>query len=319
MKLQDTLADELGSDLVETSAHSGARPSHAEWQGKVFSRSGTHPKYPDFKKATGYGTGEGLGGWNCRHSFFPYFDGMKQVYTQAELNEMNAKNIEYNGKMYSEYEATQIQRGYERNIRRSKREIAASKAADLPDVEQRAKASLARYQRNQADFIKQTGLKRQYGRENVEGFSRNEAAKARGQEVIARNQREKVAKIQKEEYNKKRAEVLDRIQSGELPLTLNVGNQNKHIRDSKGYIQGRSYIYGDLETAQALVDKHAGSGELYFNRNGNWINKEFITLDENMGVDIDPETGNETHTNRFSIHYGKRGTHIVPAERRKEE
>ena len=167
--MQDALADELGSDLVETSAHSGARPSHAEWQGKVFSRSGTHPKYPDFKKVTGYGTGEGLGGWNCRHSFFPYFEGMKQVYTQAELNEINTKKYEYNGEKLTEYEATQKQRQIERNIRKWKREYIGMEAAGQPTGE--AASKLARWQNVQKDFIKQTGLKRQYDREKVKNDS----------------------------------------------------------------------------------------------------------------------------------------------------
>lgn len=51
LRLQDTLADEMDSDLVETTAHSGARPSHARWQGQVFSRSGKSKKYPDFRRA----------------------------------------------------------------------------------------------------------------------------------------------------------------------------------------------------------------------------------------------------------------------------
>ncbi len=163
LRLQDTLADELGSDLVETTAHSGARPAHAEWQGKVFSRSGTHSKYPDFKKTTGYGTGAGLGGWNCRHSFFPYFEEMEQVYTQTELDEMNAKKYEYNGEKLTEYEVTQKQRAIERNIRRWKREKIGMESAKQPTDE--ATSKLAKWRSVQRNFIKQTGLKRQFARE----------------------------------------------------------------------------------------------------------------------------------------------------------
>lgn len=74
-KAQEQLADDLGCDLVETTAHSGARPEHALWQGQIFSRSGKSTKYPDFRRSTGYGTGAGLMGWNCRHSFNPWFEG----------------------------------------------------------------------------------------------------------------------------------------------------------------------------------------------------------------------------------------------------
>ncbi|MBI5954362.1 MAG: hypothetical protein HY865_22120 [Chloroflexi bacterium] len=57
--------NEMGVDLVQTSAHIGARPAHQVWQGKIFSRSGRDGRYPDFVAETGYGTGPGLMGWNC--------------------------------------------------------------------------------------------------------------------------------------------------------------------------------------------------------------------------------------------------------------
>ncbi len=172
LRLQDTLANEMGSDLVETTAHAGARntgtgpANHAEWQGKIFSRSGRHPKYPDFRISTGYGTGEGLGGWNCRHSFFPYFEGQEPVYTKEELEGLNAPIYEYDGKRLTEYEAAQTQRGIERSIRRWKREYKAMEAAGQPTDE--AAARLTKWQQRQRDFIRQTDLKRQYERENIQ-------------------------------------------------------------------------------------------------------------------------------------------------------
>lgn len=165
LQLQDELADEMGCDLVETTAHSGARQEHAVWQGKIFSRSGKHSKYPDFVKATGYGTGAGLGGWNCRHSFFPYFEGSPRAYTDKMLRDYDAEKYTYNGQKMTEYEATQTQRHIERQIRRWKRELCAMKAADLDTGE--AAAKVARWQRTQRDFISQTGLKRQYNREQI--------------------------------------------------------------------------------------------------------------------------------------------------------
>lgn len=168
LKMQDVRAEEVGSDLVETSAHAGARPSHAKWQGKIFSRSGNHPKYPNFKLETGYGTGAGLGGWNCRHSFYPFFEGVsKPAYKKADLKEMDAKTIEYNGEMLTEYEASQKQRSIERRIRKWKREAEGMNAAGLPDDE--ALSRVRYWQEKQRDFIKQTGLKRQSEREQIKG------------------------------------------------------------------------------------------------------------------------------------------------------
>ncbi len=169
-QLQMMRADEMGADLVETSAHAGARPSHQEWQGKVFSRSGTSRKYPDFRKSTGYGTGPGLGGWNCRHSFYPFFEGIsEQAYSEAELERMGDKKVTYNGETLSLYDATQEQRYIERGIRHWKRRAGAVEAAGLDGSAETAKVK--EWQGKMRDFIKQTGLQRQSERERVIKFT----------------------------------------------------------------------------------------------------------------------------------------------------
>lgn len=52
-RMQLELADELGCDLVETTAHAGARPEHAAWQGQIFSRSGKDKPIPRFRADDG--------------------------------------------------------------------------------------------------------------------------------------------------------------------------------------------------------------------------------------------------------------------------
>lgn len=176
LKLQEARAQQMGSNLVETTAHEGARPSHAVWQGKVFSLSERNKKYPDFKSSTGYGTGAGLGGWNCRHSFYPFFEGISErAYTYEDLKEYSAENIEYNGKKMTEYEASQIQRSYERKIRRWKREKKAMEAAGLPTEE--ASSKIKHWQEVEKDFLKQTGLKKQGGRSQIGNYTRSDAVK----------------------------------------------------------------------------------------------------------------------------------------------
>lgn len=171
LKLTETLADEMGCDLVEVTAHAGARTGvgvadHSAWQGKVYSRSGIHKKYPYLVEKTGYGTGPGLGGWNCRHSFFPFIEGISEpAYTQKELAELNDPKYYYNGKKLTEEEANSRQRYIERQIRRWKRENAAMKAAGLDPSESAAK--VRRWQEVYLDFLSQTGLKRQYDRERI--------------------------------------------------------------------------------------------------------------------------------------------------------
>lgn len=121
-KLQELRANELGWDLMELTAHSGARPSHASWQGKIVSRSGKkgYLSYDDI----GYGTATGFKGINCRHDWHPYLKGSVRTYTQEQLNAWKNEKVTYNGKEYSKYDATQIQRKMERQIRNDKKELA---------------------------------------------------------------------------------------------------------------------------------------------------------------------------------------------------
>ncbi|MDE6849233.1 MAG: phage minor capsid protein, partial [Ruminococcus sp.] len=138
-------ASDMGCDLMEITAHAGARPEHARWQGKIVSLSGRRG-YLSLNDI-GYGTGEGFGGWNCRHDWFPFFEGISEpAYTPQQLGKLDEKNIEYNGKNYSEYEISQIQRRYEREIREARREQSAFRAAveeaDDPELKQVMQDSL---------------------------------------------------------------------------------------------------------------------------------------------------------------------------------
>ena len=136
-------AKEHGFTLVLVSAHYGARPEHAVWQGQVYSIAGG-TEYPDFYEATGYGTMLGLCGINCRHSFSPFAKGMRNP---------------YEGKDYSDgqrYEDEQTQRAMERRIRalrRKKREVdALYKEYKTPELKaERAKVG-ARLLQAEADY-----------------------------------------------------------------------------------------------------------------------------------------------------------------------
>ena len=169
IKTQEVLADELGSELVEVTAHGGARPEHAKWQGQVFSRNGRKTidgvTYEDLKKATGYGKAGGLCGVNCRHSFHPYFPGTARTWSEKELDALEEKKVEYNGKKLTEYEAGQAQRGMEREIRKLKRKAAALEAAGLDASEVRR--DLREANKIYSDFTKQTGIRKQPDRLKV--------------------------------------------------------------------------------------------------------------------------------------------------------
>lgn len=170
------MAAEAGTDYVEVSAHNGARNrgvgpmNHASWQGKVYSISGKDAKYEALIPTTGYGTGAGLLGWNCRHSLFLHFPGFEQPnYTQSELDRMNNTQVTYNGKQMDLYEATQQQRYLERGVRDWKRKQAMFEAAGLGEEHQMAGVKIQDWQARLRDFTKQTGLERRMEWEQVAG------------------------------------------------------------------------------------------------------------------------------------------------------
>lgn len=181
-KLQVARADEMGVEFFETTAHGGARPSHAEWQGRQFHRGGAvdymGKHYPDFEAATGYGTGAGLCGWNCRHTFFAIFPelGAPPAWTQESLEALNARDIEYNGGRYTRYEISQMQRARERAVRKYKRRYLAEDAAGADTTASAVKLRQARQEL--ADFISVTGGRVDSARISVAGFGRSEAGKA---------------------------------------------------------------------------------------------------------------------------------------------
>lgn len=152
-ELTMTRADQMGQDLVQVSAHGGARPSHAAWQGKVYSRSG-RKGYDDFVSSTGYGTGAGLAGWNCRHSFYPFFEGISEnAYSKSEVTRLNNETVNLNGKTVSVYDATQYQRTIERKIRYWKREAGGMDAAKQPEKVAAANAKVKQWQLKMRTFI----------------------------------------------------------------------------------------------------------------------------------------------------------------------
>ena len=184
-KLQVARADEMGVEFFETTAHGGARPSHAEWQGRQFHRGGAVDymgrHYPDFEAATGYGTGAGLCGWNCRHTFFAIFPelGAPPAWTQESLEALNARDIEYNGGKYTRYEISQMQRARERNVRRWKKRYLAETAAGVDTTDAAVRLKAAR--QSLAEFAKATGGRVDSARVSVPKFGRSEGSRASAQ------------------------------------------------------------------------------------------------------------------------------------------
>lgn len=125
--------EQTGAGYVEVSAHWGARTgeghaNHAGWQGKVYKVDGSDGVYGNLEQETGYPSDPaGLHGYNCRHTFYPFWPGLSEPNTWPPEPEPK----EWNGRIYDYYAATQEQRRREREIRALKREKAAAEVAGL--------------------------------------------------------------------------------------------------------------------------------------------------------------------------------------------
>ncbi|MCL1986979.1 MAG: polymorphic toxin type 50 domain-containing protein [Firmicutes bacterium] len=109
-------------------------------------------------------------------------------------------------------------------------------------------------------------------------------------------------------------QLMQQLQTGEISKTINPEKQGRHFVNHENYIEGRSYLF-DWVNPQELVDKYCGKGKFRITKKGQWDKKETITADKDIGVNVIQDTGLETPTNKFKIHYSKTGTHIVPTER----
>lgn len=177
-QIQLQYCKENGIKTVRVSAHLGARnkgtypANHEWWQGRLYDISGNpNALYLDFYKYTGFGTGEGLHGWNCRHSFYPHVIGAdtslieKQRYLADYQNAKLTYTDPYTGKQVttSYYDATQMQRKLERDIRDKKRIAAALGEAGINNWQERQ--DIKAVQAQLREFLKETGLQRQGNRE----------------------------------------------------------------------------------------------------------------------------------------------------------
>ncbi len=163
-------ADILDTDKFEVSWHGSARPSHQEWQGRVYTKQ-------QLIDICGLGSVSGLCGANCYHSYYPFIDGVSErTYTDKQLEEMNAKEnklMEYKGIKYNTYEATQKQRQLETLMRKQRQDIKLLKGGnvkedDLVIVQAKYRGTMARYKA----FSDALGLPQQRERIYMDGLGR---------------------------------------------------------------------------------------------------------------------------------------------------
>lgn len=319
-KVSEHNAAELGTDIVEVDAHAGARPDHAQWQGKWYSLSGKSKKYPSLKAVTGYGTVTGLKGANCRHDFYPVIEGISEPsYTEEELKNIDPPPFEYNGKTYTYYEATQRQRAMERSMRKTKREILAADATDDKDRFTEKSVLLRRQKEEYGRFSKAAGLSLRNERAQVGGFGHSQASRSAAEykKMLTLGNGDATIGLKVNSFR-------NALASGSVNTSVDTKNQSKHVNgkvwknqvkqavQSGGKVTPRSILAKGLDP-QDLINRYAGTGDHYEFRGNNKYPDEFITLPFEAGRTYNKKTGKYEATNRVQIKYDEnKGAHIFP-------
>ena len=156
----EKIAEELKAEWYATSQHMGARNkgfghvNHESWQGKHFQIANN-----EFERMTGDGLVDGLGGVNCRHIKFAYFPDISPEHVKTIDADENAEA----------YALEQKQRGYERQVRKAKKQLAMAKGLGDNEFIEVSEKLLKKRQKKIRQFVNENEwLKRDYVRERIQ-------------------------------------------------------------------------------------------------------------------------------------------------------
>ena len=181
MNLQQQFGQEFGADGVEISVHMNPAPDHADIQGRQFTleQFNNMQNVIDFENTDGkkYSAIErAIGMWNCYHYIFSIVVGVnKPEYTDKQLKEISQKNkegFELDGKHYTNYEGTQMQRGIETAIRKQKDMNILAKASGNEELLLKSQSKIDKLMNKYLELSKISKLPTKMERLNVEGYRR---------------------------------------------------------------------------------------------------------------------------------------------------
>ena len=304
------IAKSTGAKYVDVSTTSGARKSHAEWQGRRYLLKGGSAKYPNFYKACRKGDKvDGIGGYNCRH----------QIAAVHSEDEPPRFRDPLEGTGYTQEQARKAltqQRRMENDLRRMKRqrEVMRQNGLSTKDIDAKIKALDKGLDEHVAKHSKV--LRRDKHRESIYERARM-AVKAEGVVWLDKGQKGAVSRraAAKAEWSARAADAERN--------SVSAAKQRKHVPGTREY-EGRaeksrkagfpapSRISVTVDEAQELVNEHAGRGEMVLTAAGDWAKKERCVADRVIGVIIRRD-GSEAPTRAFTIHYADGDVHIVPA------
>lgn len=256
--LDRDIEEELGCDGYEVTAHTGARPEHAEAQGKQYALN-----KKDSKK---YGVGlwkdveELWKEYNCRHSYFGIILGISEPqYTNKELSEMEKVTVKYQGKEMQYYEATQKQRQLENAIRKQKREVQIREKANIEAAAQRSQ--LRQLQQKYTEFCKETGLEKDYARTKIASITNKQM-----QKLTTKQKNDIIIRQIKDITKRENSKVELRYK---IPKDIeNYSFDDKHINQERMHNVSKEEAIGFIRKSKVKITVWQGRYENYYSEEG---------------------------------------------------
>ena len=182
METSKRYGEQYGADGVEISVHINPAPDHADIQGRQFSKedferleNGQIALDYQGNKYSGYGRRH-IGEYNCYHDVFNIVLGVsKPEYTDEELRKIQADNergFEYDGKHYTMYEGTQLQRRIETEIRKQKDKQILARASGDKELTDKAQKKITQLTHKYNELCKTSGLLPKKQRMSVPNYGR---------------------------------------------------------------------------------------------------------------------------------------------------
>ena len=263
-QISEMNAQKLGTEYFEVTYHSGARPSHRRWQGRVYSRD-------ELVSVCGLGEKTGIKGINCYHEYYPFIPGVsKRKYSDKWLKgqeRLEDKKKTFKGKKYTAYEARQKQRQMETSMRaqRQKVRLMEEGGVDQQDII----TAKVRYQgqiREYKQFSEAMDLKAQMERVYIDNVGR----------VALSNkeyQRYQTDAIIKKEL--KDAGVPGKVHASPTGLKLNkLKLESQHINDERGHDVSLVEAKRFIKNASFSTTVWNGKYERYYSHEGAaYVNK----------------------------------------------
>ena len=181
IELQKQFGREFGADGVELTVHEAPAPDHADIQGhqfsnKEFNKMQSNKAFKDVNGVEFDALDRIIGQWNCKHRTFNIVIGVSEpLYNKKQLQNIiksNNEGFELDGKHYTTYEGTQLQRRLETEIRRQKDIQILGKGARQKEVVEEAQAKITALTQKYKELSDISGLPTRMQRMRVADYRR---------------------------------------------------------------------------------------------------------------------------------------------------